>query len=79
MTGSLLPVLDPMFDSADYELRWPRTVFARELAALRTESDSQQRADRIRWLLEDAFVGSAVAEAFTRSGIRPQFGRAPDS
>jgi len=31
-------VLDPSCDSADYELTWPRELFARELAAVRASA-----------------------------------------
>lgn len=57
-----------MFDSADYELRWPREVLARELAALRrTRPTTGRRAEpedeRIVFLLEDAF-GEGPAEDY---------------
>ena len=61
-----------MFDSADYELRWPREVFARELAALRTEFDIRKRADRIEFLLEEAFLGETPSSHYRAAADRPQ-------
>lgn len=54
----------PAFDSADYELCWPRDLFARELAALRAGPDSTARRQRIEFLLDGAFLGDTPLQDF---------------
>lgn len=56
-------VPDPAFDSADYELRWPRELFARELDAVRAARGSVGRT-WIEALLEEAFLGTLPVEEF---------------
>lgn len=61
----------PAFDSADYELRWPRELFARELATVRRAGG--RTTDRRAWierLLEEAFLGGLPAEEFRESSWR---------
>lgn len=48
---------DAPFDSADYELVWPRELFARELRALQAHRNAQERRTRIETLLSAAFLG----------------------
>jgi len=55
---------DASFDSADYELRWPRELVVRELAGLRADTDVRQRQDRITFLLEEVFLGETPAHDF---------------
>lgn len=49
------------FDSADYELRWPHELVARELAAVKRAGAARDRRAWIERLLEEAFVGAAPA------------------
>jgi hypothetical protein len=53
-----------LFDSADYELVWPRHLFARELRMLRAGDDTRDSRERIQFLLSEAFLGEAPAEDF---------------
>ncbi|MGH3777023.1 MAG: hypothetical protein ACRDRR_15060 [Pseudonocardiaceae bacterium] len=55
---------DPAFDTADYELLWPRALFVRELAALRAEPDSAELRERIEFLLAEAFLGETPMQDF---------------
>ncbi|MGH3826068.1 MAG: hypothetical protein ACRDQX_02680 [Pseudonocardiaceae bacterium] len=54
----------PAFDTADYELLWPRDLFARELAALRAGPDPTARRKRIEFLLDEAFLGDTPLQDF---------------
>lgn len=63
---------DASFDSADYELRWPRELVVRELARLRADTDVRQRQDRITFLLEEVFLGETPAHDFTVAASRSQ-------
>ena len=65
---------DAWFDSADYELVWPRVLFARELAALRASAPVPgplrgytEFHERIEFLLEAAFLGQTPAAEFRRA------------
>lgn len=62
---------DPDFGSEDYELRWPRDLFARELAALRRTRPSSPRVstedERIVFLLDEAFLGQAPSDDYTQA------------
>jgi hypothetical protein len=63
------------FDVTDYELRWPRELFTRELAVLRRGpgamvSGAGQR-DRISFLLTEAFVGEAPQNDFLAATSQP--------
>lgn len=58
------PVPGLALDSADYELRWPREVFARELATLRSGLDIAEQRERIAFLLEEAFLGETPMHEF---------------
>ncbi|MCF7547355.1 hypothetical protein [Pseudonocardia sp. WMMC193] len=78
---------DPDFGSADYELRWPRELFARELAALRrTRPSGQQVAaedERIVFLLDEAFLGQTPSDDYrqatkTRRAFGDPWGTDPD-
>lgn len=61
----------PDFGSADYELRWPRALFTRELAALRPTTRSARAGsatkktdERLEHLLEEAFLGQTPAQDY---------------
>ncbi len=45
------------FDDADYQLRWPRSVFVAEAARLLNHRDTTDWDSRCEQFLEDAFVG----------------------
>lgn len=60
------------FDSADYELRWPSSLVARELAALRVGADVRERHRQIEFLLEEAFLGEVPAHDFAAAAARTQ-------
>lgn len=47
------------FDDADYQLRWPRTLFVAEAARLLNQRDESGWDEACELLLEDAFVGGA--------------------
>ncbi|MFC5211945.1 hypothetical protein ACFPM0_37210 [Pseudonocardia sulfidoxydans] len=72
-TGTVVHVPGPYpdFDSADYQLRWPRDLFARELAALRRAWPSGQmvssEVERIVFLLDEAFLGQAPSDEYTQA------------
>jgi hypothetical protein len=56
-----------VFDGADWELRWPRALLARELEALLAGPPVWSRYDwddRVRQVLEEAFTGPAAVRAF---------------
>ena len=55
------------FDSADYELCWPRGLFVRELAAVSRSRSSTDRRAWIERLLEEAFLGTVPVEDFKSS------------
>lgn len=58
-------VFDPMFDSADYMLRWPQGILDRELTALdRLARGNAADDDRIEFLLEEAFAGDAAVTGY---------------
>lgn len=63
---------DPAFDTADYELLWPRALFARELAALRAEPDSAAQRERIEFLLAEAFLGETPMQDFQAATRWPE-------
>jgi hypothetical protein len=63
----------PAFDSADYELRWPRDLFARELVLLRAVPVSRERRERIEFLLQEAFLGETPAQDFAVAADRPAY------
>ncbi len=75
---------DVSFDSADYELRWPRELIIRELTGLRADPDVRQRQERIAFLLEEVFLGEGPAHDFgvaasRRSVLDDPWGAAPAS
>lgn len=47
----------------DYQLRWPRAAFAAEAGRL-VHSSEPDWADRVSWLLEDAFAGPVPRDDF---------------
>ncbi|MGE0346557.1 MAG: hypothetical protein AB7N73_12145 [Gemmatimonadales bacterium] len=78
---------DPDFGSADYELRWPRDLFARELAALRRTRPSAQQVstedERIVFLLDEAFLGQTPSDDYrqatkSRRAFGDPWGSEPD-
>ncbi|WP_433612422.1 hypothetical protein [Prescottella agglutinans] len=55
----------------DFELAWPRELLRSELASLiNVNSDSQDWANRVEHLLEDAFTDSAARVQFASLGAR---------
>ena len=54
---------DHLFASADYTLRWPADILARELAAVRGLTGSGDET-RIEFLLDEAFVGDTPASRY---------------
>lgn len=58
---------DRDFTSADYLLRWPGDILARELTAVRGLSGDV--GDRIEFLLDEAFVGDVPAQRYR--AVRP--------
>jgi len=61
------PISTDPFASADYELLWPRELFARELGILRQRSKADER---ITFLLSEAFVGETPVEDFEAASTR---------
>jgi hypothetical protein len=59
------------FDSADYELRWPAQLVAREMAALRVGGKVRERREQIEFLLEEVFLGDVPVLDFAAAS-RPQ-------
>jgi hypothetical protein len=57
-------VPDPAFDSADYELLWPRNLFLRELTAAHTTGRAGDRSARVERLLEEAFLGGTPVQDY---------------
>jgi hypothetical protein len=53
-------VADPAFNSADYELLWPRDLFVHELTAVHTGPAGDHPA-RVERLLQEAFLGDTPA------------------
>lgn len=60
------------FESADYELRWPPKLAARELNALRVGANVRERHEQIEFLLEEVFLGEAPARGFAAVAARTQ-------
>lgn len=64
---------DRMFDSADYELCWPRELFIRELTALRAIGRADERMPKVERLFEEVFLGDTPRQDLkgfdTRLGI----------
>jgi hypothetical protein len=58
-------VPDPAFDSADYELLWPRDLFVRELTAV--QATAAGRTARRERLLEEAFLGDTPIQDYKSS------------
>ncbi|MGH3924496.1 MAG: hypothetical protein ACRDTT_16820, partial [Pseudonocardiaceae bacterium] len=59
-TGQVQWERTPAFDTADYELLWPRALFVRE----RAEPDSAKQRERIEFLLAEAFLGETPMQDF---------------
>jgi hypothetical protein len=55
------------YDSADYELRWPRGLFVAEATALINHASNDDWSGRCEFLLEDAFSGPAPRDAVRTS------------
>src|SRR5207253_794920 len=67
-----------VFDTADYELVWPRGVFAREVAALLAASSSRgDWSEAVELLLEEAFAGALPAEEFRHADGDNPWGGGP--
>lgn len=65
------------FDSADYELLWPRELVVRELQAVRAVVNARERRERIEFLLDEVFVGESPAHDFAAATTGPEWSDDP--